>query len=41
MNAKSPLFAALAAILVSTAMLSATLAPAQAATVNLLAPTYA
>jgi hypothetical protein len=41
MNAKNPLFAALAAILVSTAMLSVTLAPAEAATVNLMAVTHA
>ena len=41
MNAKSSLFAAFAAILMSTVMLGATLAPAQAANVSIMAVTYA
>lgn len=41
MYAKSSLFAALAAILVSTVMLGATLGPAQAASVSIMALTYA
>jgi len=41
MNAKSSLFAVIAAVLVSTVMLGTTLAPAQAATVDLMAITHA
>ena len=41
MHAKSSLFAAIAAILMSTVMLGSTVAPAQAATVSIMAVTYA